>query len=354
MSAKESEGDRFARVLFYAVVLAIGYLAFKVVAPFLAPLAWAVVFAMILAPLASFMQRRFSSTAAAALTTLIAALLIVGPAVGVMTVLVREVSGLIREFQQSGYNIPTPARLQELWDGIRAKVLFPLPADLSSGIRDTVQWIAGHVAGMAGAVLQNLLGFVLELFVMLFGLFFFLRDRNRLVNVIRQLLPFAPERRERLMSETYDLVVATIGSAFAVALIQGALTGIALGVLGFRAPVFWGVMTSAFAVLPVMGSGIVWVPAAIWLLASGEVIKGIVLMVFGVLIIGMADNVLRPILLSGRTSMHGLLVFVSLMGGVAAFGFIGLVLGPVAVATLTTLLEAVMPTDGDESPPAAA
>lgn len=346
MDPSESERERFARVLFYAVVLAVGFMAFKVVAPFLAPMAWAAVFAMLMAPLATFLQRRLNRTAAATLTTILAALLIVGPAVGVLSVLVGEVTSLVREFQQSGHHVPTPARLQEVWDGLRAKIFIPLPEDLSTAIGNTMKWVATYVAGMAGSVLQNAVGFVFQLFVMLFGLFFFLRDRTKIVNVIRHLLPFAPERRERLMSETYDLVVATVGSTFAVAVTQGALTGIALGALGFRAPVFWGVMTSAFSVIPAVGSGIVWLPAAIWLFASGEVVKGIILVVFGTVVIGMADNVLRPVLLSGRTSMHGLLVFISLMGGIGAFGFIGLVMGPVAVATLTTLLEAVMPKPG--------
>ena len=343
MNPTEFERERFARLLFYAIVLAVGYLAFKVVAPFLAPMAWAAVIAMLMAPLTSVLERRVNRTAAATLTTILAALLIVGPAVGVLTVLVREVTSLVREFQESGYNIPTPARLQEVWDGLRARIFIPLPEDLSTAIGNTLRWVATYVAGMAGSVLQNAVGFFFQLFVMLFGLFFFLRDRTRIVNVIRHLLPFAAERRERLISETYDLVVATVGSTFAVAVTQGALTGIALGALGFRAPVFWGVMTSAFSVIPAVGSGIVWLPAAIWLFASGEVVKGIILVVFGTVVIGMADNVLRPVLLSGRTSMHGLLVFISLMGGIGAFGFIGLVMGPVAVATLTTLLEAVMP-----------
>jgi len=343
MNTRESERERFARVLFYVVVLAVGYLAFQVVAPFLASMAWGAVFAMLMAPVAARLDRRFSPTIAATLTTIGAALLIVGPAVGVLTVLVREVTVIVREIQQYGHNVPTPDRLQEIWDGVRGKILVPLPENLSSAIGEGVRWLATKVAGMAGAVLQNAVGFIFQLFVMLFGLFFFLRDRHRFVEVIRNVLPFAPARRDRLISETYEGVVATVGSTFAVALVQGALTGLALGVLGFRAPVFWGVMTSAFSVIPAVGSGIVWLPAAIWLFASGEIAKGIVLVVFGTLVIGMADNVLRPLLLSGRTSMHGLLVFISLMGGVGAFGFIGLVLGPVAVAPLTTLFEAVMP-----------
>lgn len=352
MTTQSSERERFAHILFYAVILAVGFLAFRVVAPFLASLAWAVVFAMLMAPLTAYLERRrLGATTAATLTTVCAALLIVVPAVLVLVVLVREVTMLVREFQQSGHTIPTPARIQEFWDSIRARVPLPLPADLATAISSGVQWVVTYVAGMAGSALQNAIGFIFQLFVMLFGLFFFLRDRARLVEALRHLLPFSPARRDRLLRETYDLVVATVGSTFAVAATQGALTGLTLGLLGFRAPVFWGVMTSAFSVIPAVGSGIVWIPAAIWLFASGEVAKAIILVVIGGLVISMADNILRPVLLSGRTSMHGLLIFVSLMGGVGAFGFIGLVLGPVVVATLSTLLEAVMPVADDNAPP---
>jgi predicted PurR-regulated permease PerM len=149
-----------------------------------------------------------------------------------------------------------------------------------------------------------------------------------------------------MISQTHDLVVATVGSTFAVAITQGALTGLTLASLGFQSPVLWGVMTAFTSLLPAVGSGLVWGPAAIYLFATGHVVKGIILVAIGVGVIGMADNVLRPLLLSGRTTMHGLLVFVSLLGGMAAFGFIGLVIGPVAIAALGTLLEAVL----DERP----
>jgi predicted PurR-regulated permease PerM len=268
-------------------------------------------------------------------------------------VLAREVASLVHEAQQAGYTIPTPERLEELWANLRDRSPIPLPADanLSNTISSGAQKITTFLASKAGAVLQNVFSLVFQLFIMLFGLFFFLRDRHTVVQTIRQLLPFEPVRREQVIDETYNLTVATVGSTFAVAAAQGALTGFALWVLGFRAPVFWGVMTSIFSVLPAVGSAIVWVPAAIWLFALGDAGKAILLVVWGAVVVGMADNILRPLLLSGRTSMHGLLVFISVMGGMAAFGFIGLALGPIVIAALRILLGAVR-TDGGTAPAA--
>jgi predicted PurR-regulated permease PerM len=124
-----------------------------------------------------------------------------------------------------------------------------------------------------------------------------------------------------------------------VALAQGAAGGLAFALLGLGAPIFWGVIMAFFALLP-LGSGVVWVPVAVWLLMTGQVGRGIALMVIGAGVIGLIDNVLRPILLSGRTEMNGLLVFISLLGGLAAFGLLGLVLGPIIMAFTISFVDA--------------
>jgi predicted PurR-regulated permease PerM len=345
MTRSGSERERFLLVLFYAILLLTGYLAFQVVAPFLSPLAWAGVFAMVLNPVQRRLAARVGVTRAAVITTLLAAFMIVGPAVGVLSVMVVEGTAVINRIQSGGYALPTSPEMQQWYDRLRGQAPIPLPTDLTSTLADAVKFVATFVAGRAGSILQNVASFIFQLFVMLFGLFYFLRDSGRVVQTIRHLLPFDPERRERLIQQANDLVVATVGSTFAVAITQGTLTGITLGLLGFQSSVFWGVMTAFLSLIPAVGSGLVWGPAAIWLFVSGDVVRGVILIAVGVGVIGMADNVLRPLLLSGRTTMHGLLVFISLLGGMAAFGFIGLVIGPVAIATLVTLLDAVMEPD---------
>jgi len=348
----ESERDRFVRLLFYAVVLVVGYLAFRIVGPFLAPLAWAGVFAMVLEPLRRFLAERLARPSwAAAMTTVIALLLIVGPAVGVLSVLVVEVTALVQAIQSGAHALPASPDIQAWYEKLRQQTVLPLPEDLGSTVTDTVKFVATYVAGSAGAVLQNVAGLFFQLFVMLFALFYFLRDGGRVVETIRQILPFGAARRDHIISQTHDLVVATVGSTFAVALTQGALTGLTLGLLGFRAPVFWGVMTAFFSLLPAVGSGLVWGPAAVYLLVTGDIVRGVILIGVGVGVIGMADNILRPLLLSGRTTMHGLMVFVSLLGGMAAFGFIGLVIGPVIMATFATLMGVVTRTEPEEAVP---
>jgi predicted PurR-regulated permease PerM len=330
--------DRFSRLLFYVLVLVTGYLTFQVLSPFLAPLGWAAVFAMMFYKVHLEIAARIGPNRSALVTTLMAAVLIVAPAVLLVSVLAREVPQVIDYVQQA--SLTAPDQIERLWQMVRSRVPLSLPEDPTALLREGVQRGLALLAPAAGGVVADLLAMLGSLFVMLFALFFLLRDGHTLGRQIRDLLPLPERERERLMSETRDLVIASVGAGLLVAAVQGLIGGIAFWLLGFKAPVIWGVATALCSLIPVVGSALVWVPAALWLLFAGEATRGIILVVVGVLGIGMADNVLRPVLLSGRTSASGLVVFLGLLGGVGAFGFIGLVLGPIVLVTAGSLLDA--------------
>ena len=343
MHNAELERERFAVVLFYGMVLLIGYLTFQIIRSFLVPLAWAGTFAMVLSSVNRRLVSRIGNTGAAAVTTAATFVMIVVPAVIVGTVLVLELSSQIQSAHAASMAVSTPARLQQAWELVRVKMPYlQLPADPSALIQEAIRSVATFAAGRAASILADIAIVGFQLFIMLLGLFYFLRDSKPIVNTIRQILPFEMERRNRILGETYGLVVATVEALFTVSVVQGALTGLTLGLLGFPAPVFWAVMTSFASLLPLIGAGLIWIPAALWLFMSGDIVRGIILVVVGLGVITAADQLLRPVLLSGRTSMHGLVVFISLLGGVAAFGLIGLVIGPVVMAAASTLLEAVL------------
>ena len=143
-----------------------------------------------------------------------------------------------------------------------------------------------------------------------------------------------------MIAETRDLVIASVGAGLAVAAAQGFIGGVAFAILGINAPVIWGVVMAMTSLIPLVGAALVWLPAGLWLLLSGEVARGVTLLIVGGAGISMVDNILRPLLLSGRTSASGLVVFLGLLGGVAAFGFVGLVLGPIVLVTAGSLLRA--------------
>ncbi len=332
----ESARDRFAHLLFYVLIALIGYLAYVVLSPFLTPLAWATVFAMTFNPMFKDMSPRLGPNGAALTTTLIVAVLIVAPAVMLVSVLAREVPQVVDYVQRA--SLEAPARIADAWEVVRLRSPIALPEDPAALLRDGVQRALTFLAPRAGGMLADAVATVGSLFVMLFSLFFLLRDGRGLGRRVRDLLPLPEHERDRLLRETRDLVIASVGAGLLVAAIQGTVGGVTFWLLGLRAPVLWGVAMAICALIPLFGSAIVWGPAAAWLLFSGEIGRGVLLIIVGALGVGTVDNVLRPILLSGRTTASGLVIFLGLLGGISAFGFIGLVLGPIVLVTAGSLL----------------
>ncbi|MEP7118696.1 MAG: AI-2E family transporter [Acidobacteriota bacterium] len=331
--------ERFTNLLFYAVLILMGYLAMLVVWPFLAPLAWAAILALSLRPVYMRFRIRMQRSPAALATTVLAGLLIITPAVFLGAVVMQQLPVALDYAKNLSHT--TPEQITRFWSLLRARVPVSLPEDPMSLVSQGLQQTAAYVVPQAGSLLANLLSLIGSLLVMLFALFFLLRDGKTFAAVIRRLLPFNDRETERLLSKTTDLVVASVGAGLVVAAVQGAIGGLTFWMLGLPAPVVWGVAIAICSLLPVIGATIVWVPVAVWLFFSGQVTTALLLTASCAVILGSTDNVLRPILLSGRTSASGLVVFIGLLGGVSAFGFVGLVLGPIVLVIAGTLIDAL-------------
>ena len=332
--------ERFGELLFYGILILVGYLAYLVTKPFLAPLAWAGILALTLDPIRASFATRLGRANAALATTLLAAVLIVGPVATLVTMLAGEVPVVV-DYAKQLPEQATPERVRTTWEAIRSRVPVALPEDPTEWLRRGAQAVAGFLAPRVGGALANIAGMLGSLFVTLFALFFLLRDSDRVLELIRRVLPFAETERERLIHETHDLVIASVGAGLAVAAVQGSIGGITFWAMGLPAPVAWGVAVGICSLIPVVGATLVWVPVALWWALSGDLMKAVILTAIGAGLIGMVDNVLRPMLLSGRASVNGLVVFIGLLGGGAAFGFVGLVLGPIILVTTGTLIEAL-------------
>jgi predicted PurR-regulated permease PerM len=328
--------ERFAQLVFYALIILIGYLTYLVISPFLAPLAWAAVFAVMFYRVHMELSPRIGPSRSALAATLMTAVLIVAPGVILVSIIAREVPQVVTYVHQ--FSLPEPDRIKSIWEAVRQRSPTPLPEDPAFIVREGVQRVVAFLAPHAGAAVADLFATLGSLLVMLFALFFLLRDGHTLARQVRDLLPLPEGARDRLMTDTRDLIVASVGAGLMVAVVQGAIGALAFWLLGIHAPAFWGVVMAVCSLIPVFGAALVWVPTALWLLFSGEVGRGIILAIVGVLGISLADNVLRPLLLAGRTTASGLVVFLGLLGGAAAFGFIGLVLGPIILVTAGSLL----------------
>jgi predicted PurR-regulated permease PerM len=325
------------RPLFYPIVLLAGYLTYLILEPFLAALTWAVLFGILFHNMQTSLAARIGPNRAAVVTTLAAGIMIVAPAIILVSALAREAPQVATYLQSTSRSVPH--QIERVWEIARARSPVALPEEPTDLLIEGARRGLALLAPRAGAVVADVFATVGSIITMLFALFFMLRDGEAMSRRLRDRLPFARQDSDRLLHDTRDLVIASVGAGLVVAIVQGVIGGLAFWLVGIGAPAFWGVLTAFCALVPVVGAALVWVPAAIFLLLSGEVGRGVMLLLVGALGISMADNILRPLILSGRTSVSGLVIFFGLLGGVAAFGFVGLVIGPIVLVTTRTLLE---------------
>lgn len=334
------------------------YLTYRVFAPFLVPLAWASVLAICFFPLHRRIRDRLRTPSLAALVTvLLVALIIVGPAVLVMGSFATEGVQAVGDFQHQ----LREGKLPGLDRFLRALPVTRVSRWLKkhAGVDEAAlrglaekqfERLAGYIAGTAAGLARDVIVFVLELLITLFATFYLLRDGPAALARLRSLLPLDPAHRERLLHTAHDVLYASVYASLLIAALQGTLGGLLFWILGIRSPVFWGVAMAFFSFLPVVGAWVVWLPAAVYFLLEGQMVRAVVLVGVGGLVIGMVDNLVRPWLISGHVQLNGLLVFISVLGGLAAFGPIGLLLGPIIVALGVAVLDAYTAPEPATSP----
>ena len=340
-----TERERLTLLLFYGYVLALVFLAFQILRPFLTPLVWAGVLALCLWPLSRRLAARWGEGRGALATTLLAAILILGPSTWLVYSLVDQAGQVLPSVRKSLTQVGNMDTLNGIWMKVQAQIPVPPLEELRTRAAEWAGTLTAAVTAQAAGLIQNIAATVFKILLALLALFFFLRDGAYAVRHVRAMLPFDEQMKDRLINQTRDLVSAGVTATLVIALLQGLAGGVILACLGFKAYVFWGLCMVFCAVIPVVGTSLVWGPAAGVLFLEGAWVQGTVLVVLGVAVIGMIDNLLRPFLLRGKAPMNGLLTFLGILGGVAAFGLIGLVLGPVILAAALSLLATVQKED---------
>ena len=299
------------------------------------------VLAICLDPVRMRVQPRLGPTRSALLLTFGVLVLLVIPVVFVGATLIAEGGPAVRYLETQLQNQGGPAGwFHQGWEWARSRAPFlPTEQEAIARVTASVGKAAEFLAAQAGGLLKGAANFLFALLITLGVLFFMLRDAEAFRAALRRVLPFGYEQNERLLGITRDLVSASVTSTLVIAALQGLIGGVVFALLGFDGWVLWGAIMGILALLPLVGATLVWLPA-VSLALSGSLVKGVVLAAVGVLILGNVDNVVRPLLLSGKAQMNTLVLIISLMGGVSAFGFIGIVLGPLVAALLTALVEA--------------
>ncbi len=306
-----------------------------VVLPFLQPLLWAALAAVMFQPLFRKAQilRRGHDSQAALLALLVIFVLVILPAFWIGSEVVEEASRIVAAFQQG--RIDVTAWFDEVFGALPAGVRRSLaasgwgdPAALQARAQAFLQDSAGIIARQAVAIGSSIFGFVLSFAIALYVTFFLLRDGRIVGEHILRCLPFERSVADRLADRFLGIVRATIKGSVVVGIVQGALGAITFWIVGMPSVLLLGVIMAVASLLPAIGPAIVWAPVAIYLLATGAVWQGVVVVASGVLLVGMIDNVLRPILVGRDTGLPDWLILVTTLGGIALMGLSGIVVGP--------------------------
>jgi predicted PurR-regulated permease PerM len=349
------------RLVLVLLVVAVSLALAWILAPFYGTILWAGIIALLFAPVQRRLLRRLRGrrTLAALLTLLLVLLIVIVPFTLVSTMLAREAMGVYARVQSDPWN--TAVYLRGLFDALPAPVVSLLEhfgltdfeavqRRLNAAVAQGSEFIANH----AMAIGQNTFEFVAGLFITTYVAFFLIRDGDRVLEAVREAIPLAPAHKAELLGKFATVIRATIKGSLVVAAIQGALGGIAFWALGVQAALLCGVLMAFLSLVPAVGAALVWFPVAIFLLLTGSVWQGLALLAYGMLVIGLIDNLLRPILVGRDTRMPDYVVMLTTLGGLAAVGINGFVLGPSIAAMFIAVwhLYGVAQQDVQRAPPA--
>jgi predicted PurR-regulated permease PerM len=323
--------------VFVALVLATTAFFLWMVRSFLMPVFWAAVFAILFQPLFLWLNQRFGGrrTLAALAATLTVVFAVLVPAAALVVAVAQQALWLYHRIASGEIDLQAPIDFVERHLPAATTLLArygvgaeQVRTSLESGAIFTTQYIATRALTLG----QNVLIAAILFLLMLYLLFFFFRDGDRILRGIVRAMPMGDLREERLMRKFAQVSRATVKGTLVVAVVQGALGGVLFSLVGIQAAIFWGVMMGILSLLPAVGPALVWLPAAVILLASGALWQGLVVIVAGMLIVSMVDNLLRPILVGRETHMPDYLVLLATLGGLTMFGIAGFVAGPIVAA----------------------
>jgi predicted PurR-regulated permease PerM len=338
-SEPDMQNPTFEQKAFILLLVLVTIAFFWILLPFYGAVFWAMVLAVVFSPLQERLLRRLGGRGnlAALLTLIICLLVAILPVIFITSAVVAEGTALYQKLESgeldagayvtSGIRMLPPS-IQDQLARVGISNLDGLREQISKGAMAGSQYLATKVF----AIGQGTFEFFVSFFVMLYLLFFLLRDGKELVHRIRSAIPLAGNTKRRLQIKFTRVVRATVKGNVVVAAVQGALGGFIFWTLGIYSPLLWGVLMAFLSLLPAAGAGIIWAPVAIYLMLSGSLVQGIILTAFGVLVIGLVDNILRPILVGKDTRMPDYLILISTLGGLALLGLNGFVIGPLVAA----------------------
>ncbi len=322
-------------VLFFAIMLIVTVAFFYLIKPFIYAVFWAVILAGLFMPVYKNIEKNMRRpTLSATIVLVLICLIFILPFVFIFSLLLKESMDIYQGM--SDENSPINVYVQKFAELIKhnpyTDSLHLDDAALTEKISQLSKSVAGYIFDTLKSFTQNTLQFIVQLGVMLYALFYFIRDGEKFLDSILRLLPLGQGRDRILLAHFQKTANSTLKVTLIIGGIQGLLGGLLFLFTGIQGAVLWGVVMIITAVIPVVGCALVWAPAGIFMMIMGHFWSGILILGFGSLVISMVDHFLRPILLGKDVSMHPLLIFLSTMGGIIVFGFSGFIIGPIIMS----------------------
>ena len=340
-SRPTSSGERFRKAFLLLLVVGISLLFLMVIRPFLLSVLLAAILAGLTYPLYRWIRNRLGDREnLAAVATLLLLLLGVGlPLAGFLALVANEavqVSQGAEAWFQEQDDVIAQARawIERLPYADR---WLPEQGELAAQVRTVIEKIGPTLMGKLAQATRMTLAFFLQLFVLLYALFFFLVDGPGILRTIMHYLPLGPDQEEALLERFVSVTRATLKGSLLIGVIQGGLAGLAFWAAGVPGPAFWGTVMVVLSVIPALGAAFVWVPAVIYLFVVGEVGAAVGLLIWSAVVVSTVDNFLRPRLVGRDARMSDLLILLSTLGGIVLFGAVGFIVGPIVAALFVTI-----------------
>jgi len=333
-----------ATLAMVTIAAAILYLCYRVAEPLLIPVLWGTCITVVFWPVDTWLRRRLGPRwAGALLSTILIFVVIIVPAIYLAAALIDEIAGVYKQVQAGSYRAGLEHILNFQDTALFKKIAERLSPwvdlsglDVKSLLLDNLRRLTTFAIDQTSKLVANFSVFLLHLGVVTLTMFFLFRDGDLLLARIKEAMPLAGERTEELFTQLRGVVRATLYGGVLIAVLQGFLGGLAFLILGLGAPVLWGVVMGFCSFIPVFGAALVYIPAAALLIFQGSIGTGIILLGIGFSVVSTVDNFIRPLFISGRTRLHTLVLFISILGGLKVFGLLGLVMGPVLAAVFVS------------------
>lgn len=324
-------------ILLWGIYLALFYFIFKVINPFIYPILWSAIFSILFYPVYKFFLKFTKNrvTLSAGLTLMVIIFLVIIPGISIVTLIITEAIDFAQEIIQDKHinviDIVNHPYIQKILNKIE-DVLRVETVDLQMFFRTKLKEISSIVALKAEQILFEIPSKFFDFFIIFFTTFFMIRDGKAFGDLLRNLLPFSESEINYYFSNLKKVILVTFLGVLLTAFVQGAVAFVSFYLIGIKSSLLLGLAVAVSSLVPMVGSALVWVPLAIYLLSQGLILKAVLVILVGIFFISLVDNFVRPIFLHQYLSLHLVLTFFSLFGGIKAFGLIGIFLGPIIIS----------------------